>query len=238
MGRGELASVSLTLLDSYTQPCQFTAMNKPEVIKICGLSTPEAIDAVVEGGATHLGMIFFAKSPRHVSVEDAAQLSVHAGERIIKVAVSVNADDDYLDQIVQLVKPDMLQLHGSESVERVEEIKARYGLPVIKAAAIRETQDIEAARKYIGKVDYFLFDAKPPAGSELPGGNGVAFDWEIMDQWPENVPYMLSGGLDAKNIETAITASGTKAVDISSGVECAPGVKDLQLIREFLGKIT
>ena len=213
-------------------------MNKPQQIKICGLSTPEAIDATIEGGATHMGMIFFEKSPRHVSTEAAAKLSDHAGDRLCKVAVSVNADDAYLDEIVNAAKPDMLQLHGKESPERVSAVKARYGLPVMKAIAIREASDLELAKTYFGTADLFLFDAKPPKGSELPGGNGVAFDWEIMDQWSPDVPYMLSGGLDAENIEEALNQSATIAVDVSSGVESAPGRKDVQLIREFLKIIT
>ncbi|MEM9276945.1 MAG: phosphoribosylanthranilate isomerase [Pseudomonadota bacterium] len=213
-------------------------MTKPELIKICGLSTPEAVDAVIAGGATHMGLIFFEKSPRHVSTETAAELSNHAGNRITKVAVSVDADDTYLDEIVAEAKPDMLQLHGSETPERVKELKSRYGLPVIKVIAIREADDLEKAQDYVGVADMFLFDAKPPKGSELPGGNGVAFDWEIMDQWSENVPYILSGGLDAGNIAEAQNRSGAKAVDVSSGVESAPGRKDPNLIREFLEVLT
>ncbi len=213
-------------------------MSKPQQIKICGLSTPEAIDAAIEGGATHMGMIFFEKSPRHVATQKATELSAHAGNRICKVAVSVNADDAYLDEIVKAANPDMLQLHGKESLDRVAEVKARYGLPIMKAIAVRDAADLELAKTYIGAVDLFLFDAKPPKGSKLPGGNGVAFDWEIMDQWSPDVPYMLSGGLDAENVEEALSQSATKAVDVSSGVESAPGRKDVQLIREFLKIIT
>ena len=213
-------------------------MKKPEQIKICGLSTPEAIDAIAEGGATHMGLIFFEKSPRHVTLEQAAELSAHAGDRLKKVAVSVNADDAYLDAIVEATAPDILQLHGSESPQRVSYVKSRYGLPVMKAIAIRDADDLETAQGYRGVADLFLFDAKPPKGSDLPGGNGVAFDWEIMDQWPPDVPYMLSGGLDAANVEEAVTRSATNAVDVSSGVETAPGKKDLQLIQDFLNIIT
>lgn len=213
-------------------------MNKPETIKICGLSTREAVEAVIAGGATHMGLIFFEKSPRHVSVATAAELSLNAGDRIKKVAVSVNADDAYLDQIVDAVKPQMLQFHGNEPVNRVREVRARYGLPVIKAIAIREASDIESAKDYIGTADLFLFDAKAPEGSEIPGGNGVAFDWEIVDLWPQDVPYMLSGGLDAGNVREALKQSGAKAVDVSSGVESAPGIKDLGRIQEFLETVT
>ena len=203
-------------------------------IKICGLSTNDSIDAVVAGGASHIGMIFFAKSPRHVGLEQARSLSEHAGNRIEKVAVSVNADDSYLDQIYEAVNPDMLQLHGSESAERVEELKKRYGLPVMKAIPISSPSDFEKMTPYLGFADMFLFDAKPPEGSDLPGGNGVAFDWEIMDALPKDVPYLLSGGLDASNVCQALERSGANAVDISSGVESSPGVKDIKLIKEFL----
>lgn len=213
-------------------------MNTAEIIKICGLSTPEAVDAVIDGGATHMGLIFFEKSPRNVSSELAGELSAQAGDRITKVAVTVDADNAFLDEIVKAVAPDMLQLHGEESPERVTELKTRYGLPVVKAIAVREPEDLERAKSYIGIADLFLFDAKPPKGSDLPGGNGVAFDWEIMDQWPSDVPYMLSGGLDAENIQEALKMSGANSVDVSSGVESAPGKKDPELIREFLNIIT
>lgn len=203
-------------------------------IKICGLSTNESIDAVIAGGATHMGLIFFEKSPRHVGLDKAQSLSRHAGDRIQKVAVTVNADDDYMDNIINFMQPDILQLHGSESVERVKELRAKYGLPIMKAFAISETSDFEKITPYIGIADKFLFDAKPPKGSDLPGGNGVAFDWEIMDALPKNVPYMLSGGLDASNVCEAVERSGAKAVDISSGVESAAGVKNIKSIEEFL----
>ncbi|MEM9331592.1 MAG: phosphoribosylanthranilate isomerase [Pseudomonadota bacterium] len=213
-------------------------MNKPKTIKICGLSTTDAIDAAVSGGATHIGFIFFEKSPRHVSVETAKNLAAHAGDRIKKVAVSVDADNDYLDQIVAATDPDILQLHGKESRERLQEIKARYNLPVMKAIAIRTQEDLEKAKDYLGVADMFLFDAKPPEGSDLPGGNGVAFDWEIMDHWDKDMPYMLSGGLDAGNVHEALHHSGANAVDVSSGVERVPGQKDLNLIQDFLKTIT
>lgn len=203
-------------------------------IKICGLSTNESIDAIIAGGATHMGLIFFEKSPRHVDLEKAQSLSRHAADRIQKVAVSVNADDEYMNTIVKAMQPDVLQLHGNESVERVRELKSTYNLPVMKAFAISETSDFEKVTPYIGIADKFLFDAKPPKGSELPGGNGVAFDWEIMDALPKTVPYMLSGGLDASNVCEAVERSGAKAVDTSSGVESAAGVKNIKLIEEFL----
>ncbi len=212
-------------------------MIKPCQIKICGLSTLSAVDAIIDGGATHMGMIFFEMSPRHVTVEKAAELSRHAGERILKVAVTVNADDACLDAIVEAVKPDILQLHGTETVERVTELKARYGLAIIKTLAIQNKSDLERAKLYVGVAEQLLFDAKPPEGSELPGGNGVAFDWEIMDHWPQDVPYMLSGGLNVHNVEEALLQSGASSIDISSGVESSPGKKDETLIAEFLAVI-
>lgn len=181
-----------------------------------------------------MGLIFFEKSPRHVSLAQALLLAEHAGGRIKKIPVTVNADDTYLELVVEAVSPDMLQLHGTETPERVAEVKKKFNLPVMKAIAIREASDLEKIKPYIGIADQFLFDAKPPEGSDLPGGNGVAFDWEIMDQWHENVPYMLSGGLHAGNIIEAVQKSGTTAIDISSGVETAPGIKDVNLIKEFL----
>lgn len=181
-----------------------------------------------------MGMIFFEKSPRHLSVNKASQLSRMAGNQIIKVAVTVDADDTYLDRIIESTGPDMLQLHGKESPRRVSELKQRYKIPVIKAIAIRDPDDLDNATAYLEVADLFLFDAKPPAGSELPGGNGVAFDWEIMDQWAEDVPYMLSGGLNAQNIGEALARSGAPGIDVSSGVESSPGTKDIALIREFL----
>ena len=212
-------------------------MNKLEHIKICGISTPETADAVISGGATHLGMIFFEKSPRNVSLEQAQILSSYVGNRATKVAVTVNADTEFLDQIVEHVAPDVLQLHGSETPEQVQRVKDRFGLPVIKALAIGTREDLGKVKPYVNVADLFLFDAKPPKGSDLPGGNGVAFDWEIMDEIPENVPYMLSGGLNSENIIEAIDRTGTKGIDISSGVETAPGVKDVKLIEEFLDRL-
>ncbi len=209
-------------------------MSEKLEIKICGLSTNESIDAIIAGRATHLGFIFFEKSPRHITLEQACSLSNHAGKRVLKVAVSVNADDEYMADIVEAMQPDILQLHGSESVARVKELKVRYGLPIMKAFAISEKSDFEKVTPYIGVADRLLFDAKPPKGSDLPGGNGVAFDWEIMDALPKDVPYMLSGGLDASNVCEALSRSGANAVDISSGVESAAGVKDIKLIEDFL----
>ena len=224
-------------LDFNSRPCEVTLMQKLEFIKICGLTTLDTIEAVIKRGATHLGFIFFEKSPRHVDLVLAKTLGEFVAGRIPKVAVSVDADDAYLDQINEALKPDLMQLHGKESRERVQDVKSRYDLPVLKAFSIRDADDLENALSYHGIANHLLFDAKPPAGSDLPGGNGVAFDWEIMDQWPCDVPYILSGGLNAGNVQRALEKLDPWGVDGSSGVESAPGVKDENLIREFLASI-
>ncbi|MDV6226136.1 phosphoribosylanthranilate isomerase [Nitratireductor aquimarinus] len=202
-------------------------------VKICGLKTEEALAAALDGGASHIGFIFFEKSPRHVEPDQAGRLREAARGRADVVAVTVKADDAALDAIVAAAKPDILQLHGAESPERVAEVKARYGLPVMKAFAIREAVDLEKITPYRGIADRFLFDAKPPKGSDLPGGNGVSFDWELLAALDDGVDYMLSGGLNAANIGAALNAASPRAIDISSGVERAPGEKDPDLIRNF-----
>ncbi|GAA4124815.1 phosphoribosylanthranilate isomerase [Aminobacter aganoensis] len=202
-------------------------------IKICGLKTDEALQAALGNGASHVGFIFFAKSPRNVSPEDAGRLREAARGRAKAVAVTVDADDVFLDKIVAAMAPDMIQLHGKESPARVAEVKARYGLPVMKAFSIREAGDFEAIIPYAGVADRLLFDAKPPAGSELPGGNGVSFDWRLLAGLDASVDYMLSGGLNAGNIGDAIQLANPPGIDISSGVESAPGVKDAALIENF-----
>ncbi len=202
-------------------------------IKICGLKTPEAVAAVLAGGASHIGFIFFAKSPRHLAPQEAAQLRQAAKGHAKAVAVTVDADDTALDEIVAAMAPEMLQLHGKETPERVTAVKQRYGLPVIKAFAVREAADLAAIEPYRGLADRFLFDAKPPVGSELPGGNGVSFDWRLLAGLDAELDYMLSGGLNAANVGDAIRLANPPAIDISSGVESAPGVKDVALIENF-----
>ncbi len=202
-------------------------------IKICGLKTPEAVAAALDGGATYVGFIFFPKSPRHVTPEQATPLRAMARGRAKAVAVTVDADDTTLDGIVAALKPDMLQLHGVETPERVRAVKARYGLPVMKAFSIRDAGDLAAIASYRGIADRFLFDAKPPKGSELPGGNGVSFDWSLLAALDADVDYMLSGGLNAANIGDALRQANPPGIDISSGVESAPGVKDPALIEQF-----
>lgn len=202
-------------------------------IKICGLKTPETIAAAIDGGASHVGFIFFPKSPRHVEPEETGQLRAVARNRAKAVAVTVDAGDAMLDAIVAEMAPDMLQLHGKESPERVAAVKARYGLPVMKSFSITQAEDLEAITQYRGIADRFLFDAKPPKGSLLPGGNGVAFDWSLLTGLDPVIDYMLSGGLNAANIGDALALASPPGIDISSGVESEPGVKDAALIAEF-----
>ncbi|MBA4784706.1 MAG: phosphoribosylanthranilate isomerase [Pseudorhizobium pelagicum] len=209
---------------------------KPD-IKICGLKTPEAVERAVAQGATHLGFIFFPKSPRNVAPEVAAELADPVRGKAKIVAVTVDADDDELDDIVHLLKPDVLQMHGHETPERILHVRALYGLPVMKAFSVREASDLDRVDAFIGVADRFLFDAKAPAGSELPGGNGVSFDWEIMASLDDSVDYMLSGGLNKDNVGLALASTRASGIDVSSGVESAPGVKDLRMIDAFFDAI-
>lgn len=203
-------------------------------IKICGLSTLETLDAAIGAGANHVGFIFFAKSPRYVAPDAARPLAKRARSSGAKaVAVTVDADDAMLDGIVGAMQPDMLQLHGVETAERVAAVKARYGLPVMKALAISDAGDLAKLEAYRGIADRFLLDAKPPKGSDLPGGNGVSFDWSLLSALPTGTDYMLSGGLSADNIAEALATANPPGIDVSSGVESAPGVKDMALIERF-----
>ncbi|TKT82765.1 phosphoribosylanthranilate isomerase [Aquamicrobium sp. LC103] len=202
-------------------------------IKICGLKTPDAVAAALAGGASHVGFIFFEKSPRNIDPPAAGRLREAVRGRASTVAVTVDAGDAFLDGIVAGVAPDMLQLHGKESPERTAEVKARYGLPVMKALPISEAADLGRVAPYRGIADRFLFDAKPPKGSDLPGGNGVSFDWKLLSALDPGIDYMLSGGLNAANIGDALRLANPPGIDISSGVESAPGIKDAALIDAF-----
>lgn len=205
-------------------------------VKICGISDEAAVAAATKHGAAYLGFVFFARSPRHVSPAQAAQLSAGMPADIHKVGLIVDEKDDGIAAILRSFQPDFLQLHGQEPPARVAEIRARFGLPVIKAVAIAERADAEAAHAYESVADILLFDAKPPKDKldALPGGNGQAFDWNLLagGQWRR--PWMLSGGLDTENVADAVKMSGAKAVDVSSGVESAPGRKAPEKIRAFL----
>lgn len=206
-------------------------------IKICGLTSADAIERAVRRGASHLGFIFFEKSPRNIEPDIAGKLADAVRGSVKIVAVTVDADNDELDEIIDLLKPDMLQLHGSESPERVLNVKAVYGLPVMKAFSIRDDDDLAKIDPYIGIADKFLFDAKPPKDSDLPGGNGVSFDWTLLRSLDESVDYMLSGGLNKDNIAAALAETGARGIDASSGVERSPGIKDLAMIDAFFDAV-
>lgn len=202
-------------------------------IKICGLKTPEAVELAVRRGATHIGFIFFAKSPRYVEPMDAARLAEAARGKAKIVSVTVDADTDFLDEIVDQLKPDILQLHGHENVDELLRLKAFYAKPLMKAFSVRDADDLARVDPYIGVADRFLFDAKAPKGSELPGGNGVSFDWSLLDVLDADVDYMLSGGLNKDNVADAILKTRCSGIDASSGVESEPGVKSLDKMNEF-----
>lgn len=205
---------------------------KPEV-KICGLKTPEAIEAAIDSGARYIGFIFFAKSPRHLEIDEAQKLRPLIKKPVYLVAVTVDADDATIDAIVKNVKPDILQLHGHETPGRVKQLATTYKLPVIKAFSIRQQSDLDQISAYRGTADMFLFDAKAPEGAQLPGGNGISFDWSLIRLLDEDCQTILSGGLNAQNIAEAMAIAHPDVLDISSGVETAPGLKDTKLIEGF-----
>ncbi|WP_183692375.1 phosphoribosylanthranilate isomerase [Rhizobium leguminosarum] len=209
---------------------------KPD-IKICGLKTPEAIDRALKRGATHIGFIFFEKSPRYIEPDLAGKLAEPARGKAKIVAVVVDPTNDELDEIVSLLKPDILQLHGNESPEHVLTIKALYGLPVMKVFSVRTADDLKRVEAYIGIADRFLFDAKAPKGSELPGGNGISFDWSLLSWLDGSIDYMLSGGLNKDNVADALVKTKARGIDVSSGVETAPGVKSVTMIDEFFDAV-
>ena len=206
-------------------------------IKICGLTTPEAIDLAVARGATHVGFIFFEKSPRHIDPLTAGSLADRVRGQSKIVAVTVDADNEQLEEIIAFLKPDILQLHGRETAQRVLDVKAMFGLPVMKAFSIRTAEDLRQIESYDGLADRMLFDAKAPAGSDLPGGNGVAFDWTIMAALDDGVEYMLSGGLTKDNVAQALSMTRAPGIDISSGVESTPGVKDSAKMNAFFDAV-
>jgi phosphoribosylanthranilate isomerase len=206
------------------------------LVKICGLSTPQTLDATIAAGADLAGFVFFAKSPRHIDLDTARALGEQAAGRIQKVALTVDADDAALAEIVAALRPDMLQLHGHESPERVGAVKARFGLPVIKAIGVASAADVAAARSYDGVADWLLFDAKPAPDATVPGGAGVVFDWELLRNITA-AKWMLSGGLDPENVAAALRQTQAPAVDVSSGVESARGVKDAGKIATFVAAV-
>jgi phosphoribosylanthranilate isomerase len=204
-------------------------------IKICGLSTRESVDAALAAGADMIGLVRFARSPRHVSLEVGRELSQAAKGRAVVVALTVDPDDAELDAIMQSLAPDLLQLHGHETPVRVAEIRARAGIPVMKAIGIADEADLTAIPAYAAVSDRLLLDAKPPrdAGA-LPGGNGLAFDWRLIDALDPGLDFMLSGGLSPENVAEAVALANVSGIDVSSGVESAPGVKDPERIAAFV----
>jgi len=204
------------------------------LIKICGLRTPDALEAALAAGADMVGFVFFPPSPRSIGVEAARTLGEQVQGRAKKIALSVNATNAELDLAVEALRPDMLQLHGKEPPERVGAVRSRYRLPVIKALPIEKRADLSSIRLYAQVVDRLLFDARPPRKATRPGGLGKTFDWHLLQGINPGVPFMLSGGLDASNVAEALRITRAPAVDVSSGVERAPGVKDLEKIREFI----
>jgi phosphoribosylanthranilate isomerase len=203
-------------------------------VKICGLRTPAEVTAVARAGAAYAGFVFFAKSPRNVTLPEARLAALAAPPGLAKVALTVDADDATLDAIVEAVPLDFLQLHGHESPDRVAQVRARYGLPVMKAIGLADEGDLPAIFEYSTVADQILIDAKPPRGADLPGGNGLAFDWRLLAGRRWLRPWMLAGGLTAENVAEAVRLTGARQVDVSSGVESAPGVKDAARIAAFV----
>jgi phosphoribosylanthranilate isomerase len=203
-------------------------------VKICGLRTPADVTAVARAGAAYAGFVFFAKSPRNLTLPEARLAAMAAPPGLARVALTVNADNAALDAIVEAVPLDILQLQGDESPDRVAEVRARYGLPVMKAIGIADEGDLPAIFEFSTIADQLLIDTKPPRGATLPGGNGVAFDWRLLAGRRWLRPWMLAGGLTAENVAEAVRLTGARQVDVSSGVESTPGVKDAARIAAFV----
>lgn len=203
-------------------------------VKICGLSSEDTLDAALAAGTDYVGFVLFPRSPRHVEVERAAELAKRARGKAGVVILTVDADDALLDRVMAEVKPDVLQLHGSETPERVADVATRYGVAVWKAVPIATSEDVRAAEVYDGVADRVLFDAKPPKGATRPGGNAVTFDWTLLAELDLSKRFVLSGGLDPENVAEALKVTRAPAVDVSSGVEIRPGLKDADKIEAFV----
>lgn len=206
----------------------------PVLVKICGLKTPETLDAALDAGADMVGFVFFPPSPRNLTPAPARALGERVHGRAKKVALTVDADDEALAAIVEALHPDMLQLHGRETPERVAAVKARFKLQVMKALPIETRSDLDAIADYRKIADRLLFDARAPREATRPGGLGVAFDWHLLDDIDPGIPFMLSGGLTPDNVAEAIRITRASGVDVSSGVERVPGEKDIEKIRAFI----
>ncbi len=204
------------------------------LVKICGLKTVEALDAALEAQADFVGFVFFPPSPRHIAFDTVRDLGARARERARTVALTVDADDVLHEAIMAALKPDMLQLHGKETPERVGALRRRFGLPVMKALPVETGADLLAVSDYAGIADWLLFDARAPKDATRPGGLGRSFDWTLLKALDPGLPFMLSGGLDPANVAEALATTKAPAVDVSSGVESRPGVKDPDKIRAFI----
>jgi phosphoribosylanthranilate isomerase len=206
----------------------------PLLVKICGLQTPQALDVALESGADQVGFVFFPPSPRNLGYQVARVLGERVKGRAGKVALTVDATDEMLAEIVETLRPDMLQLHGKETPERVAAVRARFGLPVMKALPIEEAGDLSPINLYAQVAEKLIFDARPPREATRPGGLGKPFDWRLLENVDPGIPFLLSGGLDAGNVAEALAITRAPGVDVSSGVERAPGEKDLDKIRAFV----
>src|ERR1700749_3312497 len=204
------------------------------IVKICGLSTRETLDVALQAGADMVGFVFFPPSPRHLGLEKARDLGSQAKGHAVKVALSVDADDATLGNIVDALQPDILQLHGRETVARVRDIKQKFGLRVMKAIPVESSADLAALPGYAAVADRILFDARAPKGATRPGGLGAVFDWHLLEKLDLKLPFMVSGGLNAGNVADALRITRAGGVDVSSGVERAPGIKDVDMIRDFI----
>lgn len=204
------------------------------LVKICGLSTRETLDVALGAGADMVGFVFFSPSPRHLSLETARALGKQAKGKATKVALTVDADDATLSNIVETLQPDLLQLHGKETTARVRDIKAKFALPVMKVVAVETSADLAVLPGFAGVADRILFDARPPKDATRPGGLGAVFDWQLLSKLELKLPYMVSGGLTADNVAVAIRVTRAGGVDVSSGVESAPGIKDPEMILKFI----
>jgi phosphoribosylanthranilate isomerase len=204
------------------------------LVKICGLKTPEALDVALSAGADMVGFVFFEPSPRNLTMSAARSLGERVKGKARKVALSVDADGEFLAASIEALKPDLLQLHGQETPDRIVVVRAQFGIPVMKALPISVLEDLSSIRLYAKVADWILFDARAPREATRPGGLGKAFDWHLLENLDLAVPFMLSGGLDAANISEALRITRAPALDVSSGVESAPGVKDPEKIRAFI----
>jgi phosphoribosylanthranilate isomerase len=204
------------------------------IVKICGLSTRETLDVALDAGADMVGFVFFPASPRHLNLEAACDLGKQAGRRALKVALTVDADDATLANIVEALQPDILQLHGREPVARLRDIKQKFGLQVMKVIAVEASADLASLPDYAAVADRILFDARAPKGATRPGGLGAVFGWHVLENLDLKIPFMVSGGLNAGNVAEAVRVTRAGGVDVSSGVERTPGVKDPEMIRAFI----